>query len=189
MIRYMKMMLSLLALTMPMFTSGFVAPKGFTTPKAFTYVGDIAPLGYFDPLGLSANCDEGTLKYLREAELQHGRVAMLSFLAMVGVDALFPDDVAVNHLSSMSLLEQSPYWFGVASFEVARMLKGWKDPTEAVFSLEDTYQPGNLFEVPDSEYDEESLNKELSNGRLAMIGCLGYMAQELVQHTNIISLK
>jgi hypothetical protein len=150
--------------------------------STFRYVGDIAPVGYFDPLKLSSSLDNGQLKYVREAELQHGRVAMLSFLALVGLDAVSPD-LAINQLSSLDLTHQLPYWFGVGVFEFARMFAGWQSPFvegKKLFALEDDYQPGNVFQISNSKYSDTLLNKELSNGRLAMLGCLGYIAQELV---------
>ena len=36
------------------------------------------PLGIFDPAGFAAKADQNTLKRYREAELIHGRVAMLA---------------------------------------------------------------------------------------------------------------
>ena len=35
--------------------------------------GAVAPLGYFDPLSLSAGKTEGECRKIREAELKHGR--------------------------------------------------------------------------------------------------------------------
>jgi Chlorophyll A-B binding protein len=35
--------------------------------------GALAPLGYFDPLSLSAGKTEGEVRKIREAELKHGR--------------------------------------------------------------------------------------------------------------------
>jgi len=43
-----------------------------------TIPGALAPVGLFDPLGFGAKADEATLKRYREAELTHGRVAMLA---------------------------------------------------------------------------------------------------------------
>jgi len=43
-----------------------------------TIPGALAPVGLFDPLGFAAKADEATLKRYREAELTHGRVAMLA---------------------------------------------------------------------------------------------------------------
>lgn len=44
-------------------------------------VGDIPPLGYFDPLGFGK--DPEKLKQYRECELKHGRVAMAACLGWV----------------------------------------------------------------------------------------------------------
>ena len=167
--------------------SALVQPT-FVKPKTFIYAGDIAPMGYFDPLKITKNIKEDDVKYLREAELQHSRVAMLSFVSLVALDA-FNDDLAINQLSNLNLEQQFPYWFGVFCAEFARMFVGWENPfvsEENKFSLKDSYQPGNIFGYSDDSYSIEMLNKELSNGRLAMLGTIGYMAQELVQHKAIL---
>lgn len=160
--------------------------SGFVSPSTFNYVGNIAPLGYFDPLGVATTRNESTVKYLREAELQHGRVAMMSFLTLAGLDLVSPE-LAIHQLSSLSAVEQTPYWFGVGAFEVARMLNGWTSPTESLFTLDEAYQPGNVFRRPKAGYTDVDLNQELSNGRLAMLGCLGYIAQELVTQSKVLS--
>ena len=52
-----------------------------TAINAFTIdniPGALAPVGYFDPLGFGEKANEATLKRYREAELTHGRVAMLA---------------------------------------------------------------------------------------------------------------
>merc|ERR1712151_952554 len=40
--------------------------------------GQIEPLGFFDPLGLSTDASPGRLLFFREAELKHGRVCMFA---------------------------------------------------------------------------------------------------------------
>ena len=155
--------------------------------KSFNYVGDIAPLGYFDPIQISSELTEPKIKYLREAELHHGRVAMLSFLSLLAIDTL-QDKLAINYLYSLNFNEQYPFWFGIGCYEFARMGAGWVNPfmeSDAFFTLEKEYQPGNLFKLKNETYSEKMLNIELSNGRLAMFGCLGYLAQELVQQDKI----
>ena len=95
----------------------------------------------------------------------------------------------MNQLYKLSWEEQFPFWFGVGCYEFARMGAGWKNPFvkgNSMFKLEDHYQPGNIFKLPNDTYTEDKLNRELSNGRLAMLGCMGYLAQEYVQQTPIV---
>merc|ERR1711920_1161232 len=40
--------------------------------------GAVAPLGFFDPLGFTKNMDLNGVKRFREAEIMHGRVAMMA---------------------------------------------------------------------------------------------------------------
>ena len=43
-----------------------------------TLAGVSAPLGFWDPAGFSEGKSEGTLRFYREVEIKHGRVAMLA---------------------------------------------------------------------------------------------------------------
>ena len=68
------------------------------------------------------------------------------------------------------------------------MFYGWRNPLEAPFTLNEDYQPGdlgfNLYYDLTAEQPNSMLDKELNNGRLAMIAALGMIAQELVtRHT------
>ena len=88
--------------------------KSFTTPppspptiktasikpktETFKFYGDIEPLGFFDPLMVTKNLKEKDLKYIREAELHHGRVAMISALILPLLDYVNKDELAVNVL-------------------------------------------------------------------------------------------
>ena len=166
---------------------------GFSpTPKPpvsnFRYVGNIAPTGYFDPLDISSNLDDNMIKYVREAELQHARVAMVAFLAMTAIDFTQPER-AIDYIYKMPVVEQLPFWLSIGAYEFARMGAGWKNPfvgRNAYFKLEDEYQPGNVLKLPTSSYSDLEMNQELANGRLAMFASLGYMAQELAQNTKIL---
>lgn len=162
------------------------AMKFGTKPKTkFNFVGDTAPLGYFDPLNFIDNKSEGFLKYLREAELQHSRVAMASMIALPLLDYNLPDNyLAIDYVNNMSLSDQVGLLLAIGFVESKRILKNYKNPFEGnvPFSLKDEIEPGKYVNKED---DERLMNVELNNGRLAMIGCLGYIAQELATQSPI----
>ena len=122
--------------------------------------------------------------FLREAELKHSRLAMVSVLAFpvlehfssgLGIDAFqqLPD---LAQLSAVQLMFLS---------EFTSMNRGWRNPLEAPFTLNDNYQPGDLgFGLWNSTMGD-MMDKELNNGRLAMVAMLGMMAQELVTHQRL----
>jgi Chlorophyll A-B binding protein len=94
----MKFTLSVVALfagTASAFTPASTSSKStsalsyskYWTPneKEFAYglPGSIAPIENFDPLGFAEGADLEKMKNYREAELQHGRAAMLGALGML----------------------------------------------------------------------------------------------------------
>ena len=113
--------------------------------RSWVYAGDTKPFGYFDPLGFGEVTSEMGKKYLREAELQHGRTAMLAFPTLFALD-MFNKDLSINFLSKMEFDEQVPFWFGVGCYELTRMFAGWQNPFESrsYFKLKDGYQPGSV---------------------------------------------
>jgi len=149
-------------------------------------VGSTEPIENFDPLNLS-DTDE-KLQYFREAELKHGRIAMISGLTIPLIERVthspaiyefdkLPDNIQVLIVSSMFVSEFSS------------MIYGWKNPfiknnSNQYFKLKEDYQPGDLrFSLTEELTYEKGitlLNKELNNGRLAMIGSFGIIVQELI---------
>ena len=53
-------------------------PEPSFSPKLMPGIAD--PLGFFDPVGFSEGASEGRLKFYREVELKHGRIASASSL-------------------------------------------------------------------------------------------------------------
>lgn len=152
--------------------------------KTFDFVGDTDPTGYFDPLQLTQNLDDAGLKYLREAELQHGRIAMASMVALPLLD-IYSDKIAINSLSSLPVSDQLSWLTYFSFFEWARLISGYENffKTGNIFKLTNDHIPGSFLNKQPSKDIQE---KELNNARLAMIGSLGYIAQEFVTGEKII---
>merc|ERR1712129_389115 len=55
-----------------------------------TMPGVTGPLGFFDPLGFSTDASEGKVRFYREVELKHGRVAMLASLGFLVGESFHP---------------------------------------------------------------------------------------------------
>jgi hypothetical protein len=167
--------------------------------------GALAPMGFFDPLGLAAKANGATLKRYREAEITHGRVAMLAVLgflvgeAVEGSSFLFDASIqgpAITHLAQVPV----PFWalltIGIGAAEQKRAEIGWVDPKDVPVAqaglLRADYIPGDIGFDPlnlkptDPEELKILQTKELQNGRLAMLAAAGFLAQELVDGKGII---
>ncbi len=148
--------------------------------------GAIEPLGFWDPLHLSDNSDMRIMNYIREAELQHGRIAMLSMVIMPTLDIFDKSDLAINaYKTHPDIFFSKEALSTIVLTEISRLLVQYDNPMTSMFRLKNTTYPGNLFQLDMNDVDNNIIDKELSNGRLAMIGALGYIAQELVTGTKI----
>ena len=176
------------------------------TPPQFAngLPGSLPPVEFFDPLNFLEGADDNKVRRFREAELTHGRVAMLAFVGFLvgekveGSSFLFDAQITGPAITHFAQVPQ-PFWellvlsIGVA--ETFRATVGWKNPQdtqgEADFQLRDGYTPGDIGFDPlglkpeDPEELEEMQTKELQHGRLAMLATAGFVAQELTDGQGI----
>ena len=119
---------------------------------------------------------------LRESELKHGRLAMIAAL-LLPISEQFSDNLGIHFFQdNPNFVVPSLALMFVSEF--SSMVYGWEDPLVKPFTLKEDYQPGDLkFNLGVSEDSMGTeMDKELNNGRLAMLGVLGMMSQELVTH-------
>ena len=162
--------------------------------SSFSFLNGITkPLGYFDPLGFAKNKPQHELVKLREAELKHSRWGMISAVAIPITEAVTHEQ-AIHVLDNANMITISAFTTLVAASEFQSILLGWENPftnSSKYFLMKSDYQPGNLglslnLKKPFLGKDETFMsNAELNNGRLAMIGSLGMIVQELVTNQPI----
>jgi hypothetical protein len=163
----------------------------FYSVNSFNFYGATKPLGFFDPLGFSKNKQQHELVKLRESEIKHGRWGMISSLA-IPVTELVSHKQAIHVLDNADVITLSVFLTIIASCEFQTILIGWENPynnSNKYFLMKENYKPGDVgFSLPKkflNKDDEFMLNAELNNGRLAMIGSLGMIVQELVTNKPI----
>merc|ERR1719502_1283979 len=143
------------------------------------------------------------MKRYREAEVTHGRVAMLSvigFLVAESFHPLFGGEIvgpAIDHLTEVRKVQ--PEFFELLAVvigivETSRAQNGWVPPAqvEGKQFLNDDYYPGDINFDPlglkpeDPAEFAEMQTKELQHGRLAMLAVSAFVAQEFVNDVAIL---
>jgi len=151
-------------------TEAKVPPRLFEPSKQ---VGVTAPLGFFDPLGFTKTGDKEGFRILREAELKHGRVAMMASLGLVG-----------QHFLKLPGAEAIPAGVGAVGTLVGQVGLGaifaWAGVMEQTWRQDPNKEPGNFGDPFGlGMYDTDMRNREINNGRFAMICVAGILAAEL----------
>jgi len=178
--------------------SALIAPAGVRAPGAAALASTTVGVGpetgdvLWDPMGFGAVASPTTMKWFRAAELKHGRVAMLANVGWVvqsngGGFIKFPLEDGLAPLSSTPFEANAQLWklAGGAGFLQIIATAG---AIELVTEATGTHymSPGgdgyiDLFGYGKSGEDFTDLqNQELKNGRLAMIGIIGFMSSALI---------
>jgi len=174
--------------------SAFVAPRaslgaissardtqGAMQMAAEDMVGSCAPLGFFDPLGLSKKSDAELQKF-RECELKHGRVAMLAVLGCV-VQEVFHPLFGGDSGDPWSLAAKVPF----AAWAQTLAFIGGVELLSNEIKKQDGYVTGDLFgasvlvDAADEGWENYQL-KELNQGRAAMFGIMGMLTHSALLH-------
>lgn len=174
-------------------SSAFVpraAPKMQAADASFVKAlpGATAPLGFFDPLGFS-NADATRVRFFREVEVKHGRVAMLASLGFVVAEGFHPLFGGSVDVPSYLAFQQTPLqdnWKTVMAVAGVIELSSisafyfpiaieWKEGKRNVYlrpwQIRSEHVPGDLGFDPLSLKPkgaaslEEMQAKELNNGR------------------------
>lgn len=159
-----------------------------------TIVGDVG----FDPFNFAVGDDTQGLYTMREAEVKHGRIAMLAAIGWVISEVLYKPIARMFHLPSLlghgdkvpSLLNGgletiSPvYWTTVLG--LAGGLEAWSMSKDTKPLASDYGFDSFGFYPKDNAGQERMQLAEIKNGRLAMIAVTGFAYQELFTNVGVM---
>merc|ERR1711966_255094 len=166
----------------------------------------------FDPLGLASS--EAKLKNYREAELKHGRLAMLAAVgwpvaeevqgplskALGMPDLLVKGCATANTAECIEAVSRAPsvlngglenispiYWGAIIAFSAAVENYGQKINKKPNYLPGDLgFDPLNLYQKKTPEQKLDIQLKEVNNGRLAMIAITGYAFNEAATKISVV---
>merc|ERR1719384_1386477 len=153
--------------------------------------------------------DEMTIGFLREAEVKHGRVAMFAFVGYLvhSQGMTFPWPMNLNGDAFPSNTNPPEAWDAIPDaaklqiFAFVGFLEFWRESQSEKHymsggkpgefpAFDSTFIPGGALNLYDpfgwsnSRPEEDKaagLIKEINNGRLAMIGIMGFLAEQKVE--------
>lgn len=174
---------------------GFTEPTG-TKKGDMNWLKNVDPygLGYFDPWGYTIGATQEQIRVYREAELKHGRIAMLAVLGFFVGEQYHPlfdgtIDGASIYAFQKSIAFEGNIW-GVPLLLIGLLEAIHGDVVYGVtgrrFVTGDYLGPIGIRFDPlglspkDPEAFKEMRTKELNNGRLAMIAIAGLFTQECI---------
>jgi light-harvesting complex I chlorophyll a/b binding protein 4 len=177
-----------------------VVPPFDSKKFAESLPGITGPLGFFDPLGFCTSGEEkvseAKIRFYREVELKHARVAMLAAVGFPLAEQFHPL-FATDDAPSFLAFQQTPlqtFWpvvVGVIAIAEVFSVFTFQNPASYVngepaepWTMRLDHQAGDLGFDPmglkptDAKEFAEMQTKELNNGRLAMIAIAGMVVQE-----------
>ena len=160
---------------------------------------------FWDPLNLASSGlygldEEESIRYLREAEIKHGRVAMAAFVGhIVQMNYVLPwklttagDMMPGTDLSPPAQWDALPFAAKAQIIGFVGFLEwfAYTNKTEKIGEFPsfkgklphpvpyDLFDPFKLYTNRNPEKKEKSLLAEINNGRLAMIGIFSFVTAE-----------
>jgi len=170
-------------------------PQLRASPMLDGLEGQTKPFGLWDPLGLADLGTETTVAWYRAAEIKHGRVAMAATVGWIinEMGLTFPGEVATG-VTYKSLGKGVDAWVALPDYGKAQIiafigileLGAEAQQPHYLKGGRIGYVPGplgygKLWNVLDTQPKDEAKletlrNKELNNGRLAMIAAIGFFS-------------
>ena len=156
------------------------------------------PLPVTNDVKISSNVksNKDIPKFVQEAEIKHGRVAMVSALTIPAIELLNGNHQGIYELSSQPLNFQLGLLGAFGLSEVCQLFKAYEFPMEPSkwFNMKDEHFPGEysfdplniVNSTPDTLTTERLKNGELLNGRIAMLAAFGTLVQELCTDKTVI---
>ncbi|CAE8609799.1 unnamed protein product [Polarella glacialis] len=145
-----------------------------------------APVGFWDPLGFTADGDTSAFRRRRSVELKHGRIAMMGAMGYITpeIAGKFPGFLSPstglkfadvpNGLAAVSKVPAMGWFQIVAYFGFVEISAGFEDYKSGT--------PGDYgFKVltsADPAEKTKKLSAEIANGRLAMMAIIGMFFQD-----------
>jgi hypothetical protein len=198
----MKTCIALLAATIAS-ASAFTPVSTSRTPSpvlASSYDSDfgaVAPLGFFDPLGLADGSDPANFARLREVEIRHGRCAMLAVVGWLttaaGIRLPGMEGVGSGFKALTDLGSVGPEVRGVIPLTLGTVffLTFCMQDQAGTADFPGDYRNGYIdfgWDKQSEAWKKSKRTIELQQGRAAQMGILGIMVHEQLGNLNEIGL-
>merc|ERR1712151_217521 len=137
------------------------------------------PVGFWDPLGFSADGDVSSFKRRRSVELKHGRISMLATMGYITpeVTGKFPGYLSPSSGLKFADIPKVPAlgWAQIVAYagfcELSAGSDDWKTGTPGDYGFK-------VLTSSDPAEKTKKLSAEIANGRLAMMAIIGMFFQD-----------